>query len=72
MTGAQIEREKAKRRLEEQARLRRDDYIEWKFKLANLDLSRESINTVYIVLCIISIFLCICSYFMNFFLYFNI
>lgn len=45
MTGAQIEREKAKRRLEEQARLRRDDYIEWKFKLANLDLSRESIKT---------------------------
>jgi hypothetical protein len=44
MTGAQIEREKAKKRLEELSRLRKDDYEEWKEKLRTLDLSRTRIK----------------------------
>lgn len=44
MTGAQIERERTKKRLMELARLSRDDYQEWKRKLQALDLSRESIK----------------------------
>lgn len=44
MTGAQIEREKAKKRLEHLAKLSREDYQEWKGKLQELNLSRESIK----------------------------
>ena len=44
MTGAQIERERTKKRLLELARLSRDDYQEWKLKLQGLDMSRESIK----------------------------
>jgi hypothetical protein len=44
MTGAQIERERAKKRLQEQARLGREDYEAWKEKLQQLDLSRQKIK----------------------------
>jgi hypothetical protein len=44
MTGAQIERERAKKRLQEQARLGREDYQAWKEKLQQLDLSRQKIK----------------------------
>lgn len=44
MTGAQIERERTKKRQMELARLSREDYQEWKSKLQALDLSRESIK----------------------------
>lgn len=44
MTGAQIERERTKKRLLELARLGKEDYEEWKRKLQALDLSRESIK----------------------------
>jgi hypothetical protein len=44
MTGAQIERERAKKRLQEQARLGREDYQTWKDKLQQLDLSRQKIK----------------------------
>jgi hypothetical protein len=44
MTGAQIERAKAKDRMARQARLSREDYQAWKGLLRELHLGRQSIK----------------------------